>query len=210
MTSEPRTRISISCFKTRRRISFCQSWVLRCERKIERDGRGKHRKRDQDQTRERKDREINLQTLKSFIFGGIFTIISVFLIFQAEQSPFADLLTTQLKMEISQKSLVVIADHSVFTVLKAAEILDFISRESQPITSLFPHTATFTYLKLSDEITRWQRSSCLSTVLSVYLLLEQEGRPNLHNSLPAAKSKDDSAQTSTPERGNMLHGAVCL
>ena len=121
MTSEPRTRISISCFKTRRRISFCQSWVLRCERKIERDGRGKHRKRDQDQTRERKDREINLQTLKSFIFGGIFTIISVFLIFQAEQSPFADLLTTQLKMEISQKSLVVIADHSVFTVLKAAK-----------------------------------------------------------------------------------------
>ena len=97
-----------------------------------------------------------------------------------------------------------------FHSFESCKILDFIYRESQPITSLFPPTATFTYLKLSDEITRWQRSSCLSTVLSVYLLLEQEGRPNLHNSLPAAPSKDDSAQTLTPERGNVLHGAVCL
>ena len=73
----------------------------------------------------------------------------------------------------------------------------------------FPWT-TFTYLKPCAQITRWQRSSCLSTVLSVYLLLEPQGRPNLHNSLPAASTKDDSAQTWTPERGKVLHDDFCL
>ena len=68
---------------------------------------------------------------------------------------------------------------------------------------------TFTYLKFCAQITRWHRSSCLSTVLSVYLLLEPQGRPNLHNSLPAADTKDDSAVTWTPERGKVLHDDFC-
>ena len=42
------------------------------------------------------------------------------------------------KMKISQKSLVVITDHSVFTFVKAAKILDFIHLKSKPITYLFP------------------------------------------------------------------------
>ena len=68
------------------------------------------------------------------------------------------------------KSLVVITDHSVFTFMKAAEIFDLIHLKSKPITYLFCDNFHMLAQKWA-QITRWQRSSCLSTVLSVYLLL---------------------------------------
>ena len=68
------------------------------------------------------------------------------------------------------KSLVVITDHSVFTFMKAAEVFDLIHLKSKPITYLFCNNFHMLAQKWA-QITRWQRSSCLSTVLSVYLLL---------------------------------------
>ena len=86
------------------------------------------------------------------------------------------------KRQFSKKSwisLVVFTDRRIFSGFQAENFLTNIQEITFPLKVSPPKRFTHVSPK-SAEITRWLWSSCLSTVLSVYLLLQ--GRPSLCNS----------------------------